>query len=455
MRLYVMKLPDPTRRHCLEQLAGKLYRGELREARIDSRQVQPGDIFFALPGSKVHGNDFIPQALAQGARFVISEAPARYHLRSRILKSPDVLGFLQDLAREIRSLSGARFVAVTGSNGKTTTKDMLELCLKTLGPTLATAGNLNNHIGVPLTLCRLRRKHRFAVIEMGTSGPGEIELLSSMARPHVGVITSIAEAHLLGLGGKLNIAREKSAIFTPIEKGGSAFVTMDVDSYACVRRACANLEKTLVDDPDTLSSAPPLLKNGSIQWRHAGARFTLNSPAQHNVQNARIAIAVALQEGAQAGKLSLALTGWKPSKHRMSLSVWKRRTILDDSYNANPASMHSALEAAVSMKKGPHRRLIALIGDMKELGKKSLQYHRNLGEALGRAGVDLLLTLGKDSRSMLGDFERRGGHMSKHCENIDELADMVRHFSKPNDIILIKGSRSMGMERVLDNLQAS
>ncbi len=440
-------------RHLAQALAQRLYAGELGELVMDSRKVAAGGAFLALPGQHTHGNAHIAAALQRGARLAIADARVPHPAAPNVLAVPEPEAFLRFLAAAVRRLSPAVFIAVTGSTGKTTVKELIALALGGPPAVHRSPGNFNNHLGLPLTLANLRAGARFAVLEMGTSGPGEIARLVELARPHAGVITAIGESHLAGFGSLHAVALEKASLFAGLEASGLCFLPASVRRHEAVRRAIADREVLHYGlAGEEVAPEAVLWRGMGVAWSFMGQEFHLPSPGQHNLLNAQAAVAVAYTFGVPLARIARRLRLFKPADHRLRLIPWRRRSILDDCYNASPASVMAAADTALRLKGGG--RVFAALGDMKELGSRSRALHRRVGEALARSGVDVLLARGDQAQFLLEGFERGGGRSSLTCHNAAEMAEFLRRHSRPRDIILLKGSRSMHMEEVLELLKA-
>jgi UDP-N-acetylmuramoyl-tripeptide--D-alanyl-D-alanine ligase len=436
----------------IQDCARRLFSGEWGEVCIDSRVVKKGDVFVALPGTQCHGNTFIKDVLAKGAAWVIADAEAKHsrHKQVTAVKKPEL--YLWKLGEKMGELSHATKVAITGSNGKTTTKDMLACLLDGEKETLKTAGNYNNHLGVPLTLCRLKEKHEVAVVEVGTSAPGEIGNLTELVQPHISVLTSINRAHLSGFKSLTAIAQEKSQIFMAAPEA-KCFLRSEDLKHRIVRKAIKNRDAQFFDIDEDQDEAPELIfKKGMIHWNFKGKEYALSSPAKHNINNAQAALMVAKSLGCEENDLKERLKNWKPPAHRMCLVNWKKRKILDDCYNANPASVISALETAVGLKRRENQRIFVALGDMKEMGRRAKALHRDIGVHMAKLGVDFVLTLGEDAREAMLTYAEGGGGNFCHCETPEDMAVHIKTFSRPHDIILVKGSRSMKLENVINAL---
>ena len=436
----------------IPKIAHHLYHGEWREVCIDSRLVKAGDVFVALPGNNCHGNDFISEVISKGAVCVIADAKAPYAKHPLVMADKNPEEFLWQLSIAVLGLSKARRIAVTGSNGKTTTKDMLACILGTEQQVHKTRGNYNNHLGVPITLCQLKHYHTMAVIEIGTSNPGEIERLTNLVQPEFSILTSINRAHLSGFKSLTAIALEKSSIFRYAPQAQCFLRSLDWN-HRTVRQALGQRDPVFFDIDSPESELQELnTQTGCLRWKFHGEEFTVASPAPHNKDNAQAALCVGLALGLSLVEMKNRLAQWRSPDHRMCLLNWKKRKIIDDCYNANPASVVAALETAVGLRRNDHQRIFVLFADMKEMGRQSKSLHRNVGVEMARLGIDALFTLGEYAKESLYSFERSGGNNFGTCKNTEEMAEMVKHYSKPHDIILVKGSRSMHLEKVLISL---
>mgnify|MGYP006424589633 CR=1 FL=1 len=438
----------------IQELAERLFRGELKGVHIDSRLVGRGDLFVAFPGEKSHGNKFIEKVMNKKGVEIVAHRSEAYPEAPNVHAVRDPESFLRSLGRALRVMTEAKVVAITGSNGKTTTKDLLHMILGSGPSILKTRGNYNNHIGVPLTLCQLKSHHRYAIIEAGTSGLGEIGALTALIRPDISVLTSINRAHLKGLGSLKAIAKEKSDIFAKATKA-TCLVREEDLKFPEIREALGDREAVVFNRDDQGSPYEGRVQGNGVKWKHGDLKLHINSPALHNVDNAMAAVKAAELLGVPKSKMPERLEAWKPADHRLCLLNWKKRKILDDCYNANPASLLSALKTATHLRKRDDQKLFVLLGDMKELGSRSRALHRECGREMARLGVDVLLGVGEHAQEALRAFAEAGGDNFRNCPSTEEMADCVKTLSRPHDILLLKGSRSMKLETVLKELRES
>ncbi len=407
----------------------------------DSRKVVPGMLFAALPGQSVDGHDYIQQAMDRGA--VAALVSQNVSTSLTVLHVADVLAALGALAGYWRSECTAKVIGITGSNGKTTVKEMVASILRQEGAVLATKGNFNNELGLPLTLFQLSKSHDYAVLEMGASNPGDIAYLAGIARPDVGLITNIGPAHLQGFINMRGVALAKGELFAALPGDGAAII---------------NASEPWVEQWLTINKAGRVYYfNGEgknhVQVRHIEDDVVVSTPAgefslhlplpgQHNLTNAVAATAVCLALDVPLAHIKSGLETVKPVPGRLSVkSASAGWTVIDDTYNANPASLYAALRVLASQNGEPW----LVMGDMKELGANSRKMHAELGDAARSLGVKRLFALGDASTAAVEAF----GDMAVHFSSRDGLIKALREELKPGVACLVKGSRSMGMEHVV------
>ncbi|WIM05391.1 MAG: UDP-N-acetylmuramoyl-L-alanyl-D-glutamate--2,6-diaminopimelate ligase [Candidatus Nitricoxidivorans perseverans] len=418
----------------------------------DSRAVTPGMLFIALKGEHFDGHDHVPEALEKGAAGAMVARPwADAHPGLPLMAVDDTRIGLGALAAAWRSRFDIPLIGLTGSNGKTTVKEMCAAILRAhLGEdaVLATAGNLNNDIGLPLTLLKLRLGHRAAVIEMGMNHPGEIAYLTRLARPTVALVNNAQRAHLEGLGGIGDVARAKGEIFEGLADGGIAVINAD-DPHAGLWRNLATVRPTL-----TFGIAQPADVSG--RWTPHGfgghlviassrdeVEFDLPVPGVHNALNALAATAAALAAGVPLPAAAAALSTYAGVKGRLQRR-WgiKGTLVIDDTYNANPDSMRAAIDV---LSEVPGRRIFVM-GDMGEVGERAGQFHDEVGGHAKSRGVDLLFALGPMSEAAARNF----GEGARHFRRVEELVEALKKALEPGTTVLVKGSRFMRMERVVE-----
>jgi UDP-N-acetylmuramoyl-tripeptide--D-alanyl-D-alanine ligase len=441
---------------CMEQLAN----GAITGVSIDSRTLKEGELFVAIRGDRFDGHDFVPDAVRRGAWGVLVE-------RSALGARPDALGGVRNLIpvddtlralQEMSLLHRRKFslpvVGITGSNGKTTTKEMLAAILVRRGPVLKNEGNLNNHIGVPLTLFKLREQHRAAVIEMGMSGLGEIGLLARLAEPGVGVITNIGPAHLQFLGSTDTVAQAKGELLQGMRQDGTAVLNAD-DRYFSTLRALfpgrvlsfgmggrADVYATDIDQQEDGTAMTLHAPGGSVGVR-------IRTAGRHNVANALAAAAAAAALGVPQDEVKAGLEDFRPVAMRSELRVIRGMRVLADCYNANPASVAAALETLAAMG---GTRTVAVLGDMLELGESAAGAHRDAGRTAAGLRIGAVITVGALGR-LIAEGARAGGMAADRVREADtpsQAAVMLRSIAQAGDMVLIKGSRGMKMETVLE-----
>jgi UDP-N-acetylmuramoyl-tripeptide--D-alanyl-D-alanine ligase len=435
----------------------------------DTRTLPGGSLFVALRGERFDAHDHLGEAAARGAAAaVVSEAwlaarPAGAALLLPLLAVPDTLAALGAIARHHRRRFTLPMVGVTGSNGKTTTREMIAAILATRGPVLKTEGNLNNEVGVPLTLLGLEASHLSAVIEMGMSHPGEIARLAAIAEPQVGVVTLAAPAHLEGLGTVEAVADAKAELYLGLPPGG--IVVANADDARMLKRALASGRRMLTFAAGRGRRGDVVvleIRDQSVE----GLRFVLgigNREVEihipglvgaHNARNAAAAACAAIALGCNDREIARGLAAVRPVGRRLRLErLPSGAQLVDDCYNANPASMTAALEVLRDLALASGGRALAVLGDMLELGAFEVEAHRALGEEAARAGVTALAAFGPRARGTAAAARAAGLADTFHTEDLDALAAFVRERLAPSDVLLVKGSRGMKLERLVEALR--
>jgi len=425
---------------------------------IDSRSVKQGDMFIALKGENFDGHDFIGKAIENGAALVVA------HKQSEGCSTPCVLvedtaKALQDIAGYYRSKFKIPFVAVTGSAGKTTTKDMIASVLSEKFNVLKTEGNFNNAIGLPLTLFKLQCSHDIAVLEMGMNSLGEIRLLSDIVRQSVGVISNVGTAHIEKLGSRENILRAKLELFSYFNSAGTAVINGDNDMLAAFDSEKYRILRYGLNKSNDIY-AYEIKEKGeagidfTVFMKGVPESFTVLLPGMHNVYNALSAIAVARLFGMEAEDIRKGLLRFRPSKMRMDIiNLESGVKLINDVYNANPESMKAAIDVLQSLKS--NGRSICILGDMLELGDLSSKEHYEIGRYAASSGVDILIAVGSFSEDMKRGAQASGMNSNNiyaffAAEAVTESLDAI---IKPFDTVLLKGSRRLKMEVLVDYLR--
>ncbi|WP_372611079.1 UDP-N-acetylmuramoyl-tripeptide--D-alanyl-D-alanine ligase [Aquicoccus sp.] len=434
---------------------------------IDTRSLAPGDLFVALKDVR-DGHDFVPQALEKGAgAAMVSHVPEGVPPDAPLLIVEDVLPALEALGRAARTRSTARVVAVTGSVGKTSAKEMLREVLQGQGRTHAAEASFNNHWGVPLTLARMPADAEFAVIEIGMNHPGEIAPLARMARPHVALITTVAAAHLEAFESIEGIAREKAAILDGLEPGGVAVLNADIGTAAILQDKARAVGARMVlfgetSDDYRLESVRLSDDRTVCEARVHGAPllYKIASPGRHLAMNGLGVLAAAEALGADLGVAVGDLARWQPPAGRgtrerivLDAGVGAELSLIDDAFNANPTSMAAALEVLAAAEPGDARRgrSIAILGDMLELGPGEADDHAALAQLDAMACVDLVHCVGPRMRRLYEALEpsRRG----LWVESAEEMVAQLRKLLDAGDVVLVKGSKGIKVSRVVDAIR--
>ncbi|MBI5891520.1 MAG: UDP-N-acetylmuramoyl-tripeptide--D-alanyl-D-alanine ligase [Nitrosomonadales bacterium] len=420
----------------------------------DTRTIRPGDLFIALKGENFDGARFVAQAAQSGAVAAVVNQDSGCGIQDAgvpLLLVEDTRLALGKLAAHWRAQFDIPLVAITGSNGKTTVKEMLAGILGEVTgnaeEVLATKGNFNNDIGMPLTLLRLRAQHRYAVIEMGMNHPGEIDYLTRIARPDVALVNNATGAHLQGLGSVEGVARAKGEIFAGLKSGGTAVINAD-DAHTLVWRLLAGTHRVF----DFALEHQAAVKG---KWKAKGyggvlgmltpageMSVELQVPGEHNARNALAAATAALALQVPLTTIAKGLEGFGGVAGRLQRKQGMHGAMLiDDTYNANPASMHAALEVLAHAA----GKRVFVLGDMGELGEDAAQFHREIGIAARELGIEKMLALGALSAEAVREF----GSGAEHFDDVEKLEAAIDKELDAQTTVLIKGSRFMKMERVV------
>jgi UDP-N-acetylmuramoyl-tripeptide--D-alanyl-D-alanine ligase len=483
--------------HVTRPLAGITVRG----VSIDSRQINPGDLFFAIRGERFDGHDFVGAALENGAYAAVvadtgSEPPtpvggdvagvnvcashsasaaADLRLAGGVLvRVPDTVAALGKLAAFHRTLLPADLIAVTGSNGKTTTKAMIQHVLATRLHGRSAIKSFNNNIGVPLTLLSADAKDEFVICEIGSNAPGEVAALGEIIGPNIAVVTSIGAAHLEKLGGIEGVAREKLSLLEKVRPGGLGVVNID---HPLVRPILDFMQRRKVADPpwrdpsDGETHACTLVTTGTsagadirvtdIEASLAGTTFRINQRfcvqlqicGAHHALNAACAFAVCRRLNLEPEEIIAALATFEPVAMRLNVERVGDVTLIDDCYNANPTSMAAALDLLATVRGG---RRVAVLGDMLELGPDAHRYHQELGRLAAAAGIELIIAVGAMRLSLMAGAEESGADAAVVAFKDSEVAaGEISAYVRPADTVLVKASRAIKLERVTGAIRES
>ncbi|WP_286233481.1 UDP-N-acetylmuramoyl-tripeptide--D-alanyl-D-alanine ligase [Thalassotalea sediminis] len=443
-----------------QALDGKLIGADnaINAISTDSRTIKANDVFLALRGAKFDGHKYVEQAAEIGCSAVIVDHECSINIPQIIVK--DTHKALGKIGAYVKAKVAPKTVGITGSSGKTTVKEMVAAILARLGKVLATEGNFNNDIGVPLTLLRLEHDHDFAVVEMGANHMGEIAYTSSLVQPDVAVINNIAAAHLEGFGDLCGVARAKGEIYEGMKSDGVALYNQDcklankwqwrlvdktVKTFSCYNKADCYSNDVVLDDNGCASF--------NLTCENVGSTFIeLTVPGRHNVCNAVAAAAIALEFGATLEDIRLGLAEMNPVKGRLNLHhLGNNYKLIDDSYNANVESIKAASDLLASY---PGKRVL-ILGDMGELGTNARSYHQEVGEYAAGRDIDELLTLGVLSQNTADAFNQRKPKHGKHFSERSALLKHLQHVLSDEQqevSILVKGSRSSHMELVVQDI---
>ena len=418
---------------------------------MDSRESAKGVVFWPIKGVRFDAHQFVSQMEKDGALMSVINQTAIDPNFKMYAPVEDTTKALLKFAKGYQKLFKLKKVAITGSNGKTTTKEMTKAVLSMKFNTHATQGNFNNHIGVPMTLFQLKHSHEAAVVEMGTSGPDEIRPLSLATEPDVAVITNIGASHLERLGDLDGVFNEKINIVAGLKKGGTLIVNAD-DERLCKVKANKNFKVV------TFGVRRGVIKPEKLKWNEnlcadfyiGRTHFVLNVPGDHNLYDALAAIAVGEAFRIPKGDMAKALAGFVSTNMRMEIKTANGFKIISDCYNANPSSTKMALQTLGNMRIDGKR--IAILGDMLELGKESGNMHKQIGMMVPEMNFDMLLAVGNEAKKYVEGAKARG---MKNVFHFGSVADVICFLSDKvaeGDVFLVKGSRGMHMEQVVDAL---
>lgn len=409
----------------------------------DSRNCPKGSIFFALKGDKFDGNQYAGKALASGCVYAVIDNPD-YYIGERTILVDNVLKTLQQLAHHHRKVLGLPIIGITGTNGKTTTKELLAAVLSTKFNLLYTEGNFNNHIGVPLTLLRLTHDHEMAVIEMGASHPGDIKELVDIVHPNYGIITNVGRAHLEGFGSFEGVIRTKGELYDYIRRSkGKIFIKKENEYLQSIAKGIEQITYGNGDDAfasgQVVSCDPFLVFN----WKQQGKLHTVETHmiGSYNLDNVLAAVAVGRFFKISAERISRAIAAYEPTNNRSQFKKTENNELIIDAYNANPSSMKVALDNFITM---PVQPKAIILGDMRELGPTSDELHAEVVEQIKKGQFDKVFLCGEH-------FSKVGKEFSPFATT-EAMVEELRKQPLKGYHILIKGSHSMGLEKLADIL---
>lgn len=452
-------MPQPTFHDLLAATGGQpssevRLDGHAGLVRTDSRQVTPGDVFWALPGTRADGHDFVGEALRRGAECCVVETDRPAFTGHPRIVVRDSLTALGDFARQHRRASDAMVIGITGSVGKTTTRTMLHAVLSQRFTGCQSPANFNNHVGVPLSLLEIRDRDEFAVIEMGASAVGEIARVAEIARPEAAIITSVAPAHLGDFGSLDAIAQTKGELVEAIPADG--FVVLNGDNPRVrdmARRTAARVILVGENPGNDLSPTRIVSTNDLLSITVDSTTFRLKAIGKHHVLSALACLAVAREIGLSDAEIARGFENFQavPGRcQRLKIGPW---TVIDDTYNASPSSMAAACDVLKNWKNAPHKWLV--LGDMLALGPESAAFHRDLGALAAEADLNGLAAIGDFASDVVTAVKANGmdpGQLAI-CQDVSSLMLHLDCWLSPGDVVLIKGSRDMRMERVIEGLK--
>lgn len=420
----------------------------------DSRQVEAGDVFWALAGSNHDGADFADEAFARGASGAVVSRWVQAPADRWVLAVQDTGQALHRWAAARRHRFTGTVIAVTGSVGKTTTREMIHTVLRSRLAGTASPRNYNNHVGLPLSMLQIEPDHDYAVLELGASRRGEIAALAKLCDPTIGVITGAGDAHLGGFGSRQAIAQAKAELLDALPPDGHAVLADDPE----LRRVAARCKAPVAwvgRSPDCdLTAADVRWSRGTLRFRLSGVPFSVPVWGRHHLTSALLAAAVGQRMGFDLDEIAAALGEFEPVAMRCEVSHAGGATIINDAYNSSPAAMRAALELLRDFR--PPGRRILVCGDMGELGREAVALHRRLGDqAVTLAGADVLIACGHFAPHVVAGARAAGmpPHRSVACRTPQQTIPRLSETIRPGDVVLVKGCRAMGMERVVEAIQ--
>ncbi len=421
---------------------------------IDSRTIKPGQLFFAVKGERMDGHDFVQQALEKGAAGAVvrKDHLARYAVKTGLLAVPDTLVALQTLGAAVRRLWGKPLIGVTGSAGKTTTKEAIAHVLSSRFRVLKSEGNFNNHFGLPLMLLKIEPEHEAAVIEMGMSHRGEIAALAKIAQPEIGVVTNVAPVHLEFFKSVAEIARAKYELIESLPAGGTAILNAD-DEYVsqfgrdfhgkvvCYgRHRSADIRVENIESRGATGSVFDVVTDGQRE------RATLPLVGMHNVYNSLAAVAAGMERGLSLAEAVGTLATLAPADKRGAVVQVGNITVINDCYNSNPTALDAMVDTLAGM---PAKRRIVVAGEMLELGPSGEELHRRSGEHIAKKGIDILLGVRGLAQPMV-EAARQAGIKAEFVSTPEEAGEWLVRETRDGDVVLLKASRGVKLERALE-----
>jgi UDP-N-acetylmuramoyl-tripeptide--D-alanyl-D-alanine ligase len=423
---------------------------------IDSRTIRPGELFFAVKGERMDGHNFVQQALEKGASAAVvrRDELSRYPVKTRLLAVQDTLTALQTLAAEVRQLWGKPLIGITGSAGKTTTKEAIAHVLSSRFRVLKSEGNFNNHFGLPLMLLKIEPEHEAAVIEMGMSHAGEIAALAKIAQPEIGVVTNVAPVHLEFFKSVAEIARAKYELIESLPSSGTAILNADDEYVSQFGRDFRGKVVRYGLDPKADIRAENIVGRGAAGSVFEVVTGGLRQPATlplvggHNVYNALAAIATGMERGLTLSEAAGALATLSPADKRGAVVQVGNITVINDCYNSNPTALDAMVDTLASM---PAKRRIVIAGEMLELGPSGAELHRRSGQHMGEKKIDMLIGVRGLAKEMV-EAASGSGINAEFVATPEEAGQWLIRESRDGDVVLLKASRGVKLERALETI---
>jgi UDP-N-acetylmuramoyl-tripeptide--D-alanyl-D-alanine ligase len=454
-------MPELTFSRLAEMIGGRVIQNPeavVSSVVIDSREVKPDSVFFAIKGERLDGHAFLGQALATAKGAVVAQVPEDVPANKAIVQVEDTTKALQRLASSIRDQYEFTLIGITGSAGKTTTKEMIATLIASERRTHKSWGNFNNQIGAPLCLDNMPDGTEVVVSEMGMNHAGEIAEIAGLMRPHVGVYTTIAPVHIEFFGTIEGIAAAKRELLENVIPGGTIVINVDNVHVVNISRGFNGRTVSYGIENPADYRAVNIRERGLL-----GTRFTLEAegatrefelvlPGRHNLENLLAAIATARAVGISWEGIERGIAALKPAYHRGVIVPFRGATIYDDTYNSNPYALARTLEL-MAQAEVPGRR-IAVIGDMLELGEQELQFHRDAGRAIPKA-IDVVVGVGKRAKTLLEGAREAGFERVHHFDTAEQAGEFLRGEIREGDLVLIKGSRGVGLDKAVAMLEAA
>lgn len=427
---------------------------KVKSISTDTRTVKKGEAFLAIVGEKFDGHAFVHQAIERGVRVVVVSRRVNVDADVAVIEVKDTTQALGRIAAWHRSRFSIPVIAITGSAGKTTTKEMVAAVLKQKYTILKNVKTENNQFGVSQTLLRLKNRHQVAVLEVGTNHPGEIAWLAEMVRPTVAVFTNVGESHLEGLGSAEGVYREKTSLLKFLMPGGAVIFNADDVYLSKIANLSGSFRKTSYGSAKTADYRAIRIESDNknrINFQVRGKKFVIQSPARHNVHNTLVAIACGELLKVSQASIRRAIQGFKFSSGRMEVKKFGSCWLINDTYNANPVSFRSAVKTLEDFRGA--RRKILVCGDMLELGNQSELLHRRMGEVIAETSLQQVFAVGSHVRFLCDALRLANSRVGvTHFESLELLEKSLLNFIRPGDVVLLKASRRMKMEKLVEAL---